>query len=239
MKIEVDYADNPRIIAVGERAEVLYLRALCLAKRTLSDGFIDARQLPRFGLSKVQDRADALVREGLWRPVDQGYQIVGWSERNKAAAEIAEESAKRAEAGRLGGKRSGEARAQAKSKQVASTKSNTETETETETETRRLKDTPNPTSGESKAPPQAKKQGTRAAGTNPRAVAAREAEAMRPERERRLAYTFGANRRRAGTWTDPNDMADEARSKWPDAPQLVERAVQGFIDTAPPEAIGA
>ena len=105
--LDVDYADNPKMIGVGERGEVLYIRALCLAKRTLTDGFIDERQLVRFGLPGVEVRAESLVREGLWEKVPGGYQITGWLERNTSASAIHEASTKRAEAGRLGGQRSG------------------------------------------------------------------------------------------------------------------------------------
>lgn len=86
--LSVDYADDPKIIAAGERAEVLYVRALCLCKRTLSDGFVADVQLARFGLSGVQSRAKRLVDAGLWARVDGGYQIVAWLKRNKSRAQI-------------------------------------------------------------------------------------------------------------------------------------------------------
>jgi hypothetical protein len=121
VKLEVDYPDNPRIIAAGERAEVLYIRAMCLSKRTLSDGFIHDHQLPRFGLTGVKARAEALFEAGLWERVSDGYLIVGWLERNRSADDIHDQSAKRAEAGRIGGLASGASRSvQAKEKQSAS-----------------------------------------------------------------------------------------------------------------------
>ena len=110
VQLSVDYADDPKIIAAGERAEVLFLRALCLMKRTLSDGFVHDNQLARFGLPGVKARADALVREGLWERVDAGYLCPSFLKRNKSRAEVEELSRIRAEAGAKGG---------AKRKQVA------------------------------------------------------------------------------------------------------------------------
>ena len=121
VQLDVDFPDNPRIIAAGEKAEVLYTRALCLAKRTLSDGFISTGQLTRLGLTGAQARANALVREQLWEEAPGGYFITGWFERNRSAKEIEDQSEARRVAGRQGGVLSGKSRrGEAKTKQVAS-----------------------------------------------------------------------------------------------------------------------
>jgi len=139
VKLEVDYPDNPRMIAAGEKAELLYIRALCLAKRTLSDGVIDARQIPRFGLAGWKARADKLVEVGLWEATEQGFLIIGWADRHAAAEEIRQLSEQRSEAGRRGGIRSGASR---REKQDGSKvlRSCLNTETETETETKSIRD---------------------------------------------------------------------------------------------------
>jgi hypothetical protein len=100
--LDVNYPDNPRIIASGEKAEVLYVRGLCLAKRTMKDGFIDARQLSRVGLTGVEKRAETLCDHGLWKKVKGGFKIVGWSGRNPSAKEIATKVEAKREAGILG-----------------------------------------------------------------------------------------------------------------------------------------
>lgn len=107
--LDVDYPDNPKIIEAGEKAEVLYIRGLCLAKRTLSDGYLDRRQLDRMGLSAVFQRAATLVRCGLWSYMKigdkvVGYQIVGFLDRNDSAEEVAQLSAIRSRSGSKGGK---------------------------------------------------------------------------------------------------------------------------------------
>jgi hypothetical protein len=89
VQLDVDYADDPKIIRAGEKAELLYLRGLALAKRLLTDGFISDDQLPRFMLSDISRRVDKLVSVGLWEPVKGGYVISAWLKRNPAAAEVA------------------------------------------------------------------------------------------------------------------------------------------------------
>ena len=116
--LDVNYADNARIITAGEAAELLYIRGLCLVKRQLSDGYIDAVQLPRLGLSNVEERAQRLVDVGLWermpavetRAETMGYVVVGWLERNPSAEELAAVRQKKIEAGTIGGIQSGKVR---------------------------------------------------------------------------------------------------------------------------------
>lgn len=100
----VDYADDPQFIRAGEKAELLFIRAACLMKRTLSDGFIHDEQLPRLGLPGVKARADRLVAVGLWDRVEDGYLCPSFLKRNKSRAEVEELSDKRAAAGAKGGR---------------------------------------------------------------------------------------------------------------------------------------
>lgn len=95
IKLDVDYSDNAKIIQAGEEAELLYIRANCLAKKLLTDGYIEDVQLPRLHLPDVEARAAALVAVGLWRRSKTGYQVVGWLERNPSAKEVRELSEKR------------------------------------------------------------------------------------------------------------------------------------------------
>lgn len=95
VQLDVDYADNAKMIEAGEMAELLYVRALCLAKKLLTDGLIADVHLPRMCLPNVEERATALVRVGLWRRVPGGYRIVGWLERNPTAKQVRELSEKR------------------------------------------------------------------------------------------------------------------------------------------------
>jgi hypothetical protein len=87
--LDVNAPDDPKILAAGDRAELVFYRALCLAKRLSSDGFIAAAQLTR-QLGGVTDDAGRLVAVGLWAEVDGGWQIVSFLKRNPSAAALAE-----------------------------------------------------------------------------------------------------------------------------------------------------
>lgn len=128
----VDYSDDPKIIEAGEKAELLFIRALCMMKRTLSDGFVSDSQLPRFGLSGVKMRAQTLVDQGLWVRVEGGYYCPSFLKWNKSRAEVEALSEKRSRASKARANR------EQVDEQVADTllpigKSETESETETET----------------------------------------------------------------------------------------------------------
>lgn len=108
--LDVDYMSDPKIMRLKDPlSELLYVRALCFAKRTLSDGFIHDAQLGLLCTGIGRDVArpgrmvDRLVRDldacGLWRRVQDGYEIVAWSKRNLSAATIRENSDKRRLAG--------------------------------------------------------------------------------------------------------------------------------------------
>ena len=106
VKVDVDYYHNSKIVAAGARAELLYLRALCFANHTRSDGYIGSGQITAFvhGIRNWRGLVVDLVAAGLWEPAAGGWRIVDFLQRNRSRAEIDEISQKRAEAGRLGGR---------------------------------------------------------------------------------------------------------------------------------------
>lgn len=136
VKLDANYEHDPKIIEAGERAEILYVRCLCLAKRTLSDGFISDSQLGRFGLTRVQSRVNRLQSVGLLARDDErnGWWIVSWMKHNKSASEVNELSETRRLAGKMGGRP--KQNASGKQKQSAKHTENPETKTETELETK-------------------------------------------------------------------------------------------------------
>ena len=83
------YLDDA-IMAAGERAEILYVRGLAFSSNADADGFITDRQLVAIGvgLTGLNQRVEALVREGLWERLDGGYQIRAWLKWNKSAEAI-------------------------------------------------------------------------------------------------------------------------------------------------------
>lgn len=99
--LDVDYASDEKVIAAGPMAELLFVRALAFSKRTLSDGRIRKAQLPvvAYGITGQTKLAARLVHVGLWVTAEDGWQISGWSKRNKSAAAIADGTAKKRVAG--------------------------------------------------------------------------------------------------------------------------------------------
>lgn len=104
--LSVNYPDDDKIIAAGERAEVLWTRGLAFCGRTLSDGFISDNQLERLHLAGVKTRAKRLVEVGLWERVDNrdalfsgecGYRVVRWGKWNLTLEEIQSKQAADAE----------------------------------------------------------------------------------------------------------------------------------------------
>jgi hypothetical protein len=95
--LSANYYDDDAIMAAGERAEVLFTRALAFCARTLNDGFITDLQLTTFRLPGVKARADKLVEVELWERVDGGFLVIQWPKWNLTKAEIEAKQKKDAE----------------------------------------------------------------------------------------------------------------------------------------------
>lgn len=75
-----DYYLDPPMLDAGEDAEVLHLRAKGYSARTESGGFIPAGALPLITPKRPRQRAEKLVKVGLWKKVDGGFLIADWDE---------------------------------------------------------------------------------------------------------------------------------------------------------------
>lgn len=90
--LDVDYQSDPKIMRAGALAEILFIRSMALAKRLMEDGRIDEVHLPALCLGipgRSATHVAALIREGLWTEVADGWVITSWAKRNKSRAEIA------------------------------------------------------------------------------------------------------------------------------------------------------
>lgn len=125
-KLDDGFFDHPKVLVAGEDAANLYVRGLVWCCKHLTDGAI-----PREALRTLTGRRDAaalaakLVASGLWEMRDGGWAVHDFHDHNPTAAEVkarrSELSAKRAEAGKRGGIRSGQVRGmEANAKQTAS-----------------------------------------------------------------------------------------------------------------------
>lgn len=109
-KLDDQFFDHPKARAAGKDGRELFVAGLCYSAGMLTDGHI-----PATALALVAAKAEVkptvsklLVAVGLWLPHPTGgYQINDYSDWNPSAEEAREKKRKRAEAGRLGGKRSG------------------------------------------------------------------------------------------------------------------------------------
>ena len=86
VRLDDNFADHPKVIALSDTGFRLYIEALCYSNRQLTDGFIPMAVYTK--LSK-QDEADYLIEAGLWEEVRgnvispdllTGYQIRSYTE---------------------------------------------------------------------------------------------------------------------------------------------------------------
>lgn len=130
VKLDDQFARHPKVLSAGPLAGWLYIAGLCYANGYLTDGFIPlaaVRTLADFthistetasigDFGSIMDEANPealachLVACGLWEEVDSGFLIHDYLDYNPAAESVRTARAARAEAGRVGGQRSGSTR---------------------------------------------------------------------------------------------------------------------------------
>ncbi|HEX5496890.1 MAG TPA: hypothetical protein VFX70_20200 [Mycobacteriales bacterium] len=107
--------EHPKISAAGGEAGWLFVAGLCYCSRNLTDGFIPAAVVGRLtDLRRPTVLAGRLVETGLWHerghtcptcpPVAGGYLVHDYLAFQRSAAQVADIKAKRAAAGRAGGR---------------------------------------------------------------------------------------------------------------------------------------
>jgi hypothetical protein len=122
-KIDDSMPHHPKLVRAGPLAFALDVAAVCYSNRFGLNGRITDDLLAAVfpGFPDPQSIAGRLVEVGRWRRVDDGYVIHDIGDYQPSAERSADVSRKRSEAGRLGGRRSGEARSnEANVKQFAS-----------------------------------------------------------------------------------------------------------------------
>jgi hypothetical protein len=120
-KVDDKLHDHRKARAAGATAMGVWVLAGSWAADNLTDGFVPATILTRWGRPRDANR---LVEVGLWyadtQDGEKGWRFHEWLERQPSRAQKLEERAARAEAGRAGGLQSGRSRREAKAKQSAS-----------------------------------------------------------------------------------------------------------------------
>lgn len=113
--------EHPKISAAGGEAGWLFVAGLCYCSRNLTDGFIPASVVGRLtDLRRPGVLASRLVEAGLWHgpghgcsgcpPVAAGFVVHDYLDFQRSAGQVAEVRAKRAAAGRRGGRAKAQAR---------------------------------------------------------------------------------------------------------------------------------
>jgi hypothetical protein len=94
VKLDAEYDSDDKMIEAGPYAELLYVRGLCFAKRTMLDGSISRGQLAIISrkIPNPTAQAQRLVAVGAWTATRQGWRITAWLKRNKSASTIGAES---------------------------------------------------------------------------------------------------------------------------------------------------
>jgi hypothetical protein len=89
--LDVNYAEDDKLIDVGPMAELLYLRSLAFVKRSRSNGIIRANQLTTIAtrIPRAHRLADRLVDVGLWERNGAGWSITAWLKHNPPTTEVA------------------------------------------------------------------------------------------------------------------------------------------------------
>lgn len=121
VKLDDDFAEHPKVVALSHRAYRVFVNGLCYANRYLTDGTLSPAAQKHLDCPRLV--ATELVRAGLWEIGENGaFLIHDYDSYQWTKAEVEEIRRKRAEAGRLGGIKSGEARRQARAEASASSK---------------------------------------------------------------------------------------------------------------------
>lgn len=155
VRLDEQFAQHPKVVRVGPLGMALHVAALCYCNQYLTDGFIPkaaARTLIDFeDFGGVNQIINTLVNNCLWDEEADGYRLHDYHDYQPTKQQVIELRTKKQAAGVAGGKASAKAKREAKSNPVPGPVSDTSTVPFT--------------------PPTPPPGGTRAEGTNPRAIA--------------------------------------------------------------------
>jgi hypothetical protein len=96
VRLDDNFADHPKIIALSDTAFRLFITGLCYANRQLTDGLIPYQIVSAWVGDNPFKPSDELEDQELWQRVDKGFLIRSYSEYQPTKSEIE----KKREAGR-------------------------------------------------------------------------------------------------------------------------------------------
>lgn len=118
-KVDDSIPFHPKVVAAGNLAIGLWLRAGGWCAQQMTEGFIPTGMLAPLG--GTPSTARKLVGAGLWDVAEGGWRFHDWHTYQPTRAEVEGRRKQRAEAGAKGGKASGESRRESKTEANAST----------------------------------------------------------------------------------------------------------------------
>lgn len=135
IKVHDGILDHPKVVGLSYAGIVTYLAALTYCSRYLTDGFLPAAAVKKFGTPRAAFAE--VVSAGLVEPLGDDWEVHDYLEHQRSADEVADLRKKRQEAGSRGGiaKASAVANARDVAKQTAS-KNVAVSETDTENRTK-------------------------------------------------------------------------------------------------------
>jgi hypothetical protein len=87
VRLDDNFADHPKVIALSDTAFRLYIEALCYSNRQLTDGFIPMAVYTKLSRN---DEADYLIEAGLWVDTENGYAIRSYTEYQPSREKVEE-----------------------------------------------------------------------------------------------------------------------------------------------------
>lgn len=96
-KLDDHFLDHPKILAAGERAELLHIHGLIYANKHLTDGFVPDSALKLLLHNPQRGPVDRLVELGIWEVADGGYLIHDFLDWNPSRDKVLTERKRNAE----------------------------------------------------------------------------------------------------------------------------------------------
>ena len=101
VKFDDQFYSHPKILKAGRDAREVYCVGLHYCAAQLTDGFIPAAALRVIGATAIVDDvqacADALVKNRLWEPVEDGYQVHDYLKYQPSGEQVRQQREKNAE----------------------------------------------------------------------------------------------------------------------------------------------
>lgn len=111
VKFDDQFPIHRKVKGLTDAEYRLHTEAVFWCARNLTDGHVGRDELRDVsGISKPERHLAALVKRGLWIETDTGWVIHDYLEYQPSRSKVLQTRKQRAEAGKLGGKRSGETR---------------------------------------------------------------------------------------------------------------------------------